>query len=73
MFGPLETKTTIAFLQEGNIRDAFAVLLKYYDKQYAKSLQNRDNLESLLVKIPIQQMDVVANAEMLLHAVKNNS
>lgn len=72
-FGPLETKTTISFLQDGNIRDAFAVLLKYYDKQYAKSLQNRDNLQSLLVKIPIQQIDIVANAEMLLHAVKNNS
>ena len=71
-FGPLETKTTVAFLAEGKIREAFAVLLKYYDKQYGKSLQNRQNLELLLRKIPVQQIDIVANTDILLQAAKNN-
>ncbi len=67
-FGPLETKTTIAFLQEGNIREAFAVLLKYYDKQYSKSLQNRTNLEALLQKISLSKIDIPANTNTLIKA-----
>jgi tRNA 2-selenouridine synthase len=32
--GPLETKTAIANLVEGDIKGCFAILLKYYDKHY---------------------------------------
>ncbi len=39
--GPLETKTAINHLLEDNISDCFAILLKYYDKQYNKALQER--------------------------------
>ncbi len=39
--GPLETKTAINHLLEDNISDCFAILLKYYDKQYKKGLQER--------------------------------
>lgn len=39
--GPLETKTAINHLLEDNISDCFAILLKYYDKQYKKGLLER--------------------------------
>lgn len=39
--GPLETKTAVNHLLEDNINDCFAILLKYYDKQYKKALQER--------------------------------
>jgi tRNA 2-selenouridine synthase len=35
--GGLETKTALNFLIEGNIKEAFRVLLAYYDKQYQKA------------------------------------
>ena len=32
--GPLETKTAIAHLIEGDVRESFRILLRYYDKHY---------------------------------------
>jgi tRNA 2-selenouridine synthase len=49
--GGLETKNTIAFLQEGNIKEAFRILLHYYDKRYLKSLHNREDMARLLTKL----------------------
>ena len=39
--GGLETKTSLNCLAEGNIKECFRILLKYYDKQYSKSLLQR--------------------------------
>jgi tRNA 2-selenouridine synthase len=39
--GGLNTKNTIAFLSEGNYREAFRILLQYYDKYYGRSLAER--------------------------------
>lgn len=39
--GPLETKTAVHHLIEDNVRDCFAILLRYYDKQYRKALEGR--------------------------------
>jgi len=52
--GGLDTKNTIAFLEKGEIKEAFRILLRYYDKQYLKGLHNRDNISSLLTKIDCQ-------------------
>jgi len=49
--GGLETKNSIGFLIEGNITECFRILLNYYDKQYRKSLENRNNFEGLINKI----------------------
>ena len=49
--GGLETKNALQHLQENNIKDCFAILLKYYDKHYLKGLHNREGLSSLLTKI----------------------
>ena len=50
--GPLETKTAINFLEEENMHECFRILLSYYDKTYEKALHNRENLSTLLNRIP---------------------
>lgn len=55
--GPLETKTTINHILEDNYREAFRILLKYYDKTYTKSLHNRENLDSLLRRISCESVN----------------
>lgn len=50
--GGLETKEAINALVEDRVEDCFRILLTYYDKWYLKGLNNRENLESFLHKIP---------------------
>jgi tRNA 2-selenouridine synthase len=49
--GGLDAKNTIEFLEKGEIKEAFRILLKYYDKRYLKGLHNRQNISALLTKI----------------------
>lgn len=49
--GGLDAKNTISFLEKGELKEAFRILLRYYDKQYSKGLHNRENISSLLTKI----------------------
>ncbi|MDX2047042.1 MAG: tRNA 2-selenouridine(34) synthase MnmH [Chitinophagaceae bacterium] len=64
--GGLETKTALQFQEEGNIKECFRILLKYYDKWYLKGLNNRDNLNGLLHKIKCGGVDALTNASGLL-------
>jgi tRNA 2-selenouridine synthase len=64
--GGLETKNAVGFLQENEYRDCFRILLTYYDKWYSKGLHNRENLASLLNKIPCASVDTKTNTEKLL-------
>jgi tRNA 2-selenouridine synthase len=64
--GGLETKNTIAYLEEGNIREAFRILLQYYDKRYFKGLHNREDVSALLNKIPCEKV-TSSNAQALLN------
>lgn len=48
--GPVETRTTLQWLQEENIPEAFTILLKYYDKYYMKGLNNREEVNKLIKK-----------------------
>ena len=52
--GGLETKNAIQFIDEGKLSDAFAILLRYYDKFYSKATDQRpkENIE----KIPIEKI-----------------
>ncbi|MFZ4768905.1 MAG: tRNA 2-selenouridine(34) synthase MnmH [Ferruginibacter sp.] len=63
--GPLETKTAIEHLQKDEIAECFGILLLYYDKHYKKGLQNRDNIDKLLNKIPCLSVDSIVNAKKL--------
>lgn len=55
--GGLATKQAVAFLEEGNIEECFSILLSYYDRLYKNALQNRENLELLLTKIPLTNVN----------------
>lgn len=63
--GGLNTTNTIQFINEGKTNEAFSILLKYYDKMYAQSLQKRDNLEALMQKISCTDT-TLKNASLLL-------
>ncbi len=64
--GGLETKNAINFLDGNNYKDCFRILLSYYDKWYYKGLLNRENLSSLLNKIPCAGVDTKINTQKLL-------
>jgi tRNA 2-selenouridine synthase len=68
--GGLETKNAINFLIEGNTKESFRILLRYYDKWYGKSLQSRDNWEQLVSTIP-SHCDAPATARLLLQLLIN--
>ena len=68
--GGLETKTAINYLIEDNVKGCFEVLLNYYDKQYLKGLQNREDLASLYNKIEVVTVADETNAMQLLSFVQ---
>ncbi len=65
--GGLETKTAINFLLEDDVKECFRILLKYYDKLYAKGLNNRENAAMLTSKIEVAAVDATKNTQSLLH------
>lgn len=64
--GGLETKNALQFLQENNLMECFRILLSYYDKWYHKGLHNRENITTLLNKIPCTGVDTDINTQKLL-------
>jgi len=54
--GGLQAKNAINYLLENNTVECFRILLKYYDKWYLKSLHNRENVNSLLINIPCENV-----------------
>jgi tRNA 2-selenouridine synthase len=67
--GGLETKTALQFLEEGDMKECFRILLKYYDKWYLKGLNNREELNSLLQTIACTAVDAVKNAAAVLQKI----
>lgn len=64
--GGLATKNSIAFIEEGNITEAFRILLQYYDKQYQKALDKRGLSESAINRIETDTVDEKVNTNLLL-------
>ena len=62
--GGLETKNAINYLLENNVKECFSILLRYYDKLYTAALYKRENIASVLNKIPCETVDI-RNAEKL--------
>jgi len=69
--GGVETKNAINHLIEGNIKESFHILLKYYDKWYEKSLISRENWEALVSKYSYNSCDPAANAKAIQAIMKN--
>ena len=68
--GNLNAKTAISLLKEGKINESFAILLRYYDKHYLKSLHNREGINSLLNKIECKSV-TPENANLLVRQFDN--
>ncbi|MGG9963942.1 tRNA 2-selenouridine(34) synthase MnmH [Ferruginibacter sp. SUN106] len=64
--GGLETKNAINHLLENDHKACFGILLAYYDKLYQKALENRENLSTLLNKIPCSGVDTATNTQNIL-------
>jgi tRNA 2-selenouridine synthase len=65
--GGLETKNTINYLIEDDTKEAFRILLQYYDKLYGKGLEkNRENIATQVTKISSDKVDAVENANLIL-------
>jgi tRNA 2-selenouridine synthase len=61
--GPMETKMTLQYLAAGDIESCFRILLTYYDKQYNKALNNREQLQSLLTNLDCDSVNAKMNAD----------
>ena len=64
--GGLETKTAITALEEKNIHGCFEVLLKYYDKQYRKGLENRKDPKPEIITVSADCVKDIENAKKIL-------
>lgn len=64
--GGLETKMSLQFLEENNLKECFSILLKYYDKQYGKGLNNRPEPKPVVTTIPTVVVNDSINADLLL-------
>jgi len=63
--GGLETKNAINFIIEGAYKEAFAILLKYYDKWYEKNAKNQTLPKVELIPILSEKVDSLLNATII--------
>lgn len=63
--GGLNTKNSIQFLSENSVKEAFSILVKYYDKMYEESLNRRDSVQNLVKRINYTEVNF-ANADKVL-------
>jgi tRNA 2-selenouridine synthase len=67
-----EAKTAINYLLEDDMENCFAILLKYYDKWYSKSLsQMRAEAENNTRRIHCMTVDAEQNAQLILGTLEN--
>ena len=64
--GGQNTKLAINYLLEDNISECFAILLRYYDKHYEKSIQSRTELKLPIVKMVVEKVDPAVISQKLL-------
>ena len=63
--GGLETKNTVAHIMQGELKEAFSILLKYYDKWYEKNAQNQVLPKVELISVLSEIVDPNYNASLL--------
>ena len=69
--GGLEAKNAVNFLLENDIKNCFAVLLKYYDKIYLRNTYKREKAEEQIIQIDSTTVDAKINSEKLIQHVIN--
>ena len=63
--GGLETKNALAHIMQGELKEAFSILLKYYDKWYEKNAQNQVLPKVELIPVLSEMVDPEHNASLL--------
>ena len=63
--GGLETKNAVAHIMQGELKEAFSILLKYYDKWYEKNAQNQVLPKVELISVLSEIVDPNYNASLL--------
>ncbi len=64
--GGLETKNAIQYLKEGETKEAFEILLKYYDKWYDKNLKPSAEPTLNLINIDADAVNAHVNANIFM-------
>ena len=64
--GGLETKNAIQYLSEGSTKEAFEILLKYYDKWYDKNAKPGVDPTLNLINIDAESVNAHVNANLLM-------
>jgi tRNA 2-selenouridine synthase len=70
--GGLDTKTAISSLVEDDVRSAFSLLLKYYDKQYLKTVKSPEQKDRVVEYIHSQTTNAETNLKKVLEHVIHN-
>ena len=68
--GP-ESREALSLLEEGNLKDCFAILLKYYDRLYIKSSLKRKDAETNIIVVESSSTNPEINLKHLLNHVRN--
>jgi len=63
--GGLETKTAVDFITAGALKEAFSILLKYYDKWYEKNTKKEVLPTIELIPVSSEIVDPIHNAQLL--------
>ena len=63
--GGLEAKTAVEFITAGALKEAFFILLKYYDKWYEKNTKKEVLPQIELIPVFSEMVDPVHNAQLL--------
>jgi len=63
--GGLETKNAVAHIMQGELKEAFSILLKYYDKWYEKNAKNEVVPKIKLIPVSSEIVDPNNNAHLL--------
>lgn len=64
--GGLEEKNAQQHLAEGNIKECFRILLRYYDKFYKKDLEHKQEVGTPTVLIETQDMNLEENTNLII-------
>jgi tRNA 2-selenouridine synthase len=67
--GGLETKNAVQYLKEGTTKEAFEILLKYYDKWYDKNLKPGVEPTLNLININADSVNAQVNANILMDLI----
>jgi tRNA 2-selenouridine synthase len=63
--GGLETKTAVEYITAGALKEAFSILLKYYDKWYEKNAKNQELPKIEIIPVLSEIVNANHNAHLL--------